>query len=396
MFFDWIKVEQEFPNHEMPIVAKRGYRGIDLDTGEDGGINQSPVQHKGSYSTSIKITIRGSKLIFDGNISRWGRADNLFGYSTLDQCMDSINALLKTIHPDLPLFTKFPKFDKGSDILSLNRQAGENEKAGLIPQGAVFKRLDITSNRAVGEGAVLDYIKAVSTQRYRNSIPRLHTNCRTCDWLSPKGNATEIYPSVYDKAFELELHTEPKIKRQYGEESAEYKYLRKVIDYCKSNGVARFEQKLHSQFLARHNLNHWGLFDDAQFHSSSGPVLPPLKKLQTQFTDIDSRLQVEAMTLENISQQLISNGIVSSTKAANTTSMYAIEWMTGQSFDLSKSQVKTHRARLRKIGIDIATPCDISRFSPVKVVRAKKIEVQTLAMPSWYQKPAVSHLRLVA
>ncbi|WP_253701229.1 phage/plasmid replication domain-containing protein [Citrobacter koseri] len=61
-------------------------------------------------------------------------------------------------------------------------------------------------------------------------------------------------------------------------------------------------------------------------------------------------------------------------------------------FDLSKNQVRIHRARLRKIGIDIAQKCNVSKFSPVVVKQTREIKVSDCVIPSWYVKP--SHLRV--
>ena len=74
--------------------------------------------------------------------------------------------------------------------------------------------------------------------------------------------------------------------------------------------------------------------------------------------------------------------------------MYAIQWAGGMVFDLSKTQVKTHRSRLRKIGIDIALVCDLSKFSPVRIKEAREIEKGELVLPDWYRP--VNGLRLVA
>ncbi|MFQ1018192.1 phage/plasmid replication protein [Gilliamella sp. BG7] len=60
------------------------------------------------------------------------------------------------------------------------------------------------------------------------------------------------------------------------------------------------------------------------------------------------------MDFETVAEQLIRCGVVDTTRSANTTAMYALQWMHGQTFDFRKSQVQIHRARLRKIGIDIA------------------------------------------
>lgn len=59
----------------------------------------------------------------------------------------------------------------------------------------------------------------------------------------------------------------------------------------------------------------------------------------------DIREQLEASGLTNI-------------YALNTTSSYALRWASGDTFDQSKSSFKVHRARLRKVGIDIANPYD--------------------------------------
>ncbi|EKU4731169.1 Replication-associated protein G2P, partial [Citrobacter freundii] len=50
-------------------------------------------------------------------------------------------------------------------------------------------------------------MSGLSTQPYRNSVPRLHSNGKSVDWLSKKGNVNLIYPTVYNKAHEMELHS---------------------------------------------------------------------------------------------------------------------------------------------------------------------------------------------
>ncbi|MBM9947403.1 hypothetical protein JTL86_34210, partial [Pseudomonas aeruginosa] len=77
--------------------------------------------------------------------------------------------------------------------------------------------------------------------------------------------------------------------------------------------------------------------------------------------------------LATISQQLIAEGVVTSTYAANMTAMVAINWSNGQPFDKNNRPLQKHRARLRQIGIDIANPCDTSRFTPVIVRQAREV-----------------------
>ncbi|RDE83566.1 phage/plasmid replication domain-containing protein [Aggregatibacter aphrophilus] len=374
MFFDWLKIEQDF-NYQLPLIGDFGYVGIHIDTGEQQeGIRIPAFKHEGSFCDSVLIKINGSVLTMSGNPSRWGRTENLFGLPTVEACVNCFNSILENL--GLPAFTKCTQVFYG--------QSEDGTKVKKFSDGAIIKELHITENRAVGRNNVEHYLSGLSTLNYRNSVARLHTNGETVDWLSKLGNANLIYPSVYNKAYELELHSLNKIKNKFGEQSSEYKHLLKVIDFCKQNGVARFEQKLKSRYLQKENLNFYGLSDYSR-----------LKKLSDEFINIDEKLKVTAMDFETISETLLNNGVVDTVRSANTTAMYALQWSHGQVFDLSKAHIKRHRAKLRKIGIDIGRKCDLSKFSPVKVVSTREINVSNLIMPNWYKLPNY-HLKLAA
>ncbi len=360
----------------LPVIGDRVIQHIDAESGELLSTSQPTVQHVGSYCTSIQVRVSGDRVTVSGNPSRFGRLDNLFGFTSLDDCVAIYNQILLGL--GLPLFTMCTRTwpVTGSD----------GKRVNLVTDGAVVTEIHLTTNRAVGEGAEQDYLRGLSTQRYRNSIPNLYTNGCTLDWKTKKGNARFIYASAYVKANEMRLHTLEKVRRKYGEQSVEFKYLQDVAQYCDRSGVVRFEQKIKSAYLRKHGLSFYGLLD---FNHFTG--------LHDDFLRIDDRLQVESMTIENISERLLRLGIVANVKAANTTTMYAMQWMTGMVFDSSRSQHRTHRARLRKIGIDIAQPCDITRHSPVYVRKVRTVEVRDLAPPSWYRHPSVAPvLRLVS
>lgn len=378
MFIDWLSLYQDF-DFELPLVSDRHYLAIDTATGEPLGTKQDTLKHVGSFSTSINIRISGNRITVTGNPSRIGRLDNLFGYTTIDACVKAYNEILSQYG--------LPPFTKCTQIYHL--QTKEKEKATRVSDGAIITELHITSNVSVGQGNQDSYIKALSTQPYRQMTPRLHTNGKTCDWLTKTGKAsTLMYPSIYNKAHEIKLHTLPKLKKKYGIESNEYKYAQRVKQYCDENGVCRFELKLKSAFMRKHKLQYYGL--------NTKETMSFLRSKNTEFTKLDERLKVSAMDLQTITQKLIDEGVCTNTKAANATTLYAIQWMHGQRFDTSKSQVKTHRARLRKIGIDIATVCDLQKFSVVVLKASREINVAPLHAPSWYVKPSISQLRAVA
>lgn len=371
MFFDWLTIEQDF-GYQLPLLGDFAYQRIHVSTGERSALSQPVFQHKGSFCDSVSVRIRGSSLRISGNPSRWGRLDNLFGLPTVDSCVAVFNGICEQL--GLPVFTRCTRVD--------HLQAAEHDRHALVSDGAIVRELHITSNVAVGQGNEADYLSGLSTQRYRNSVPRLHTNGKTVDWLSVAGNANLIYPSVYDKASELELHAASKIKNTFGEQSDEYKYICNLIQYSRSVGIVRPEQKLKIRYLQKEGLMYWGLSDYSK-----------LNALHDEFIRLDEKLQVTAMDFETISERLISAGVVDTTRAANTTAMYAIQWMHGHTFDFDKSQVKTHRARLRRIGVDIAQRCNIAKFSPVFVRATREIKPVVLAAPSWYQMPR-NHLRV--
>lgn len=371
MFFDWLTIEQDF-GFQLPLLGDVAYQRIHVSTGEGSALSQPVFQHKGSFCDSVSVRIRGSSLRISGNPSRWGRLDNLFGLPTIDACVSVFNGICAQL--GLPEFTRCTRVD--------HLQAAEHERHSLVADGALIRELHITSNLAVGQGNEKDYLAGLATQRYRNSVPRLHTNGQTVDWLSIAGNANLIYPCAYEKAPEMELHSLSKIKNTFGEQSPEFAHVSDVIRYCREVGIVRFEQKLKSRYLQKEGLIYWGLSDFSK-----------LNALHDEFINLDKRLQVTAMDFETISERLISAGVVDTTRAANTTAMYAIQWMHGHTFDFNKKQVQTHRARLRRIGVDIAQRCNVTKFSPVFIRECREIKPVVLAAPSWYQMPR-NHLRV--
>lgn len=379
VFYDWLSCYQDY-DFDLPLIADDGYCFIDFTATDDEQYKtprQNRIHHEGSFSTSIQVHVRGRRVLVSGNPSRFNRLDNLFGFSTLEQCIAVYNQILESL--GLPAFTVCTKIG-----FIQKEQSNGSIKLEPVANGLVITTLHITTNISVGPGGCIDsYLKAVSMLPYRHSVPRLHADGKTVDWLSKQGNARELYPSVYDKAHEILTKTLPNVKRKFGERSQEYKYVKELQSYCESQGVARFEQKLNSPYLKKHNLQFYGLSDYSH-----------LDKLHKEFLNLDHKMKVSSMNIHTISETLINEGIVDTTRAANTTALYALNWMNGQKFDSTKSQVQTHRARLRKIGIDILKPCNLLIFSPVIVKEVIEINKQPLQPPSFYKHP--NHLRLVA
>lgn len=379
-FYDWLDIEQEF-EQLLPLIGDNARISIDVKTGELGKFARGyPHKHEGSYSTSLRVTVDGHRLRISGNPSRYNRIENLFGYTTLDECVAIYNAVLQRL--GLPSFTKCTQVRQVWDEKS--------KRYRKVADGAVIREVHVTANQTVGKGNVQTFIKALSTQTLQNSIGNLYSNNASVDWRSKKGNASLVYCTVYDKAFELELHALPKIKAAKNDLVTHQ--LVKVISHCTESGVLRRESKIKSRKLRREGLQYYGApyLDRQQTRKTTRTYRSHdylIKRIHKNVMQVGDKLKVDKMDIKTISQTLIAEHIVESTKAANTTCQYALAWMHGEEFDTTKSQVKIHRARLRKIGIDIAFPCDLSNFSPVIVKHVEEITIKDLPMPSWYNLP---------
>jgi hypothetical protein len=375
MFFDWIKAYQDY-DYDLPQVGDVITRRFDAETDALLSTSVPAFFAEGSYCTTFRIHVCGRRITVDGNPSRINRLDNVFGIDSLDGCFRVINALLAEYGlPPLTRCTSVQRLQDGSSIAN----------------GAVLQRLDLTSNFYVGQGNERAYMRAISSQRYRNSIAYLYPDGNTCVW-TPKGGEKAgrlVYPGNYAKAAELDAHLLPKVKRTFGEESDEYRYVRDLRDWCASVGMVRSEIKCRSEFLKREGLSFWGLFDESK-----------LVEIHKGFLMVGNRLEVTNYDELTIAQQLVAEGICKNTKAAYTTSQYVSLWRAGQTFDFKKSAVKTHRARLRQLNIDIKVPYDQTRHGTVFTFTRNVREVEVTfdqQVPEFYRHAVVPrHLQLVA
>lgn len=368
MFIDWLDIYQDF-EEKMPVVSEHLFIVIDTKTGEKLTEKQPAFSEKGSYSSAIRIRVSGQRIYVQGNPSRFNRLDNLFGYTDIDSCVRVYNNVL--------LKHGLPPFTKTTEILKkIDEKSGKNI---AVPNGAVITQIHVTSNYMVGSGNTDEYLRGVSTQRVGYSLPRLHTNGKAVDWLSSRGKASSVYRTVYEKSNEMLLHLLPKIKKAYGDGSAEYAYVVKLCEYCRDVGLVRYEQKIKSSYLRKHGLNYYGMVS-----------LQDFEQLQNDFVGLNDKLSVNTMKIESVADRLISAGL--SVRSANTTMSYALRWMHGEKFDLSKSQVKIHRGRLRGLGLDIADPFNASKHSIVYVRNVKQVELRDAKVPDWYVNPGFEWL----
>ncbi|MCP5131182.1 MAG: hypothetical protein H6985_16570, partial [Pseudomonadales bacterium] len=305
-FIDKLVMHQEYPEANLPVVGKHGVIRHDIATNELVSRTVSSLQYEGSHSSTLQIRCTGSSITVAGNPSRLNRSDNLWGYTTIEQCAQVYNQILAEY--GLPPFKRCTG--------KWYRQSRDGTKARVITDGAFIRHIDWTRNHTVGQGKEHSFLRGASTLTIGRGLePRLYPNGATVDWgshkLKVKGEgSTYRYDKIYIKAEDLKTHRAKRLKHATHEEKT---YYDRLIEYCQDCGIVREEQSKKAPFLKKHStLAFYGLTTESDF----APYL----------TDIETaikRLEVNHMTYETIAEQLIEKGICKSTQSANATESYA-------------------------------------------------------------------------
>lgn len=354
-FYDWLSVAQTY-NYELPIVASVISLHTETDTGEQFHSRQ-PLKHVGSFDTNLIVTCDGSTVSISGNPSRYNRADNLFGYNNLDDCIASYNKVLTA--NGLPELTKNTKVEPIWDQKTKRfRQVGD---------GALIRQIHVTKNFSVGKGNEQDFIRGLSSFSYRGKPANVYPDCNTVDWLS---GSRRLYFKFYNKSFSM-IRERKKLVNKYNE--IELAYYDRVQKYCSDNGVVRAEYEFKSDYLSDRNLRFYG--------KSSIPEVQSFTFLQ----DLLKKLEVVVSDYTTIADDLLHNGVVSTRQAANATQCYFIMWLHGQDLKrlIKRSQWYTHRGRLLHLGYDISERVNVSAM-PIRLNQSKTLEFCDLNVPDWY------------
>ncbi|UKA24103.1 phage/plasmid replication protein, II/X family [Photobacterium damselae subsp. damselae] len=366
-FIDQLFIQQEYQEGNLPFVGTHVIEKIDLETGEKLPPSVNKKILEGSFSTKLTVRCDGRKVRVEGNPSRWQRVDNLFGLKSIDECVSIYNNILNQL--GLPPFTKTTRFH--------HRQTPDGKSSSLIGNGAEITLIDWTRNHEIGKGREQSFIRGLSSMQIgRARKPKLYPDGNTCNW----GEAsTWSMTKLYNKAVELQRHLKKAEKKGNQKDDNILKYIKNIIEYCEEKGVVREEHSLRQTMLKRYNLNWYGVVKETDFVEHIQDIENAMKTIHISHDEH-----------ETIADQLLNQAIVKSRQAANGTQSYAILWQQGMDLRqiLSDSQFYEHKARLKKIGIDIGQKFDVSRLCPT-LKRSEVIEVKSLSIPTWYKMPVV-------
>jgi hypothetical protein len=336
VFCDWLSIYQvHFTAGVVPLVNDGHVFSVDQD-GEIKWDVPQKLLHRGSHETSIRIRSDGNRVSLEGNIGRFNRPDNLFGY-TVAECIKLANRLLEQF--GLPPFTD-------AKPMALVSKGGVD--GGYQATAAVITRVDLTCNWATGSpGNVEQFIRHLQGFKSGRQEPTTYKTTGVAWGVGSK----YWYAKVYDKAGEY--------YRQCGKKAKAFDPL--LFEYMSTSGIARHEIELKSRYMKQNNLwriSQWGNGMEDRIYALFNDVIGGQ-------THVDSFLEIEGRAGE-----------------------LAVAWRDGADLKkrLSTATYYRYRKQLLKYNIDIAVPSNVKRLQT-------RVEVVTLSpaeMPSWYVLPKVA------
>lgn len=349
VFCDWITLSQQHDSASTPTV--NGGRVVKLVrkdesterkfalTDDHGEVftdmvveytTASAIDFEGSFDTSIKVKALDGMVTLSGNVGRFERPDNLFGYSVKD-CIKIANRILASL--GLPPFT------------GRSGRAGWYAKADTtMVDAAVITRIDLTKNYATGSQDNADRLMHYIAGMHRRNKAGKTYGASGVTW----GEGSKYwYAKMYNKYRDLQ-----KSKTCSTE----------VLEYVLMHGIVRDEIGLKQRYLYQtglRSIDRWLNGGDDMENVVYG-----------QFENVLKQTEVATDDFESIPGRL---------------GEIAIAWRNGVDMKtrLPTATFYRYRKQLKAYGIDISERCDVSKLP----FRCQVIQLAPVDCPSWYQLP---------
>jgi hypothetical protein len=353
IFCDWISIYQHH-GLGLPVFADGCVIKYDADgVHEFTTLKKSRIE--GSHESAVFIRCDGETVWFEGNVSKFGRQDNVFGYS-FDQCIERINALLATL--GLPPFTAGKRMEavkySGDDAFE------------WVWTGARLTRIDVTENFVAGSKenayAFMRFLAGQQASRLKTGV---YGEGETVDF----GRGSKYaYAKAYLKGPELLRHARKLKDPDNARQRAYSPYLEMLAAWCSSIGLVRFETTYKARYLTQHKLQYLGAFNMNQLELDFAERKSVFTRSEC---DVDQLTDLEPKTL----------------------AMYRM-WQAGDDITskCSRATFYRHRARLLPYGVDIAIKSNVIKFQP----KTRVITLGPVSPPDFYELPHPSIIRLAA
>lgn len=351
-FCDWVSMYQSHECGQLPKINDGAFVRYDAH-GAHESTTLKKFKVEGSHETGIFVRCDGETVWFEGNVSRFGRPDNVFGF-TFDQCLTRINAIVSSM--GLPPFTSGKRFRVSTF---------QGDKSAFT--GARITRLDLTQNFQSGstENAYA-FMRHLSMQQASRLKTGTYGEGETVDFGR---GSRRVYSKAYLKHAELLRHMRKQPKGEETQYSRPFDpYVSQLADWCASVGLVRFETTYKSTFLIDNFQNYLGGLD-----------MPSLEQDFLKRQEVFTRANVDVDELSSLDK--------------TTLGVYRM-WQAGDDITtkLKKSQFYKHRSALLPFGVDIAIKSNVINFQP----RVRVIKLSPAPMPVFYQLPQPSFIRLAA
>lgn len=366
-FCDWISASQTF---DFPVTqyVKGINHYIDGETGECTRETGHGKPLEGSYNTSLHIQALGHRVTVRGNVGRFGRLDNVFGYS-VDQCKRLVNDHLARL--DLPRFTDGDRVDSAGT---------KSTKPTRWYTGAKVSRLDLTENYETGSMSnAQDFKYWLRSQR----IGKLETSYKQNTVYFGKDSTYKTI-KVYLKGPEIKNHRHIKGRKPADVETQQnvvdilsglpthqlqtltdddVAYRHKLIEWCNDVGLVRVEAVLKQAFLFQHGISSWAMATD--------------ENIENIYIKATSEIMNRCHAYENIRdlKPAIQNTIHAYLRGEN---IRAIGW--------SDRTYRRYRNAILAVGIDIDEPLNVRALA----IKPRVIQLRAATAPEFYKLPHVA------
>lgn len=363
---DWLSIHQDYTDN-LPDVVSGRFLSVVVDADGNESLDWEStrsVQVEGSWSSSVLIRCAGGRVEFSGNPSRFGRPDNLFGFTSVRDCLRCVvNPLLESY--DLPPFDLPPVMGRKSDghTSTLAESDSQLSDTAHLSSGPQITRVHLCQNYETGKdsGAIL---RALEQQTWHGKSPNRH-GFGSLSW----GSRRSLRIKWYDKAAEIRSH------RTKDPEQADHRD--RLASFLEDRGCLRYEVELNRDALRRYGLRSLSAWDDER---ARGIMFEIQEKMMP---------SVGAGGLAGVADELQSRGVTA--RQALLLQGLAYQWASGVdvfaqvSEQVSPATAYRYRATLKKVGLDIRQPMrSVTSLS----VQPRVASLRPLDAPSWYQIPA--------
>jgi hypothetical protein len=341
---DWLTIRQSH-RETLPVLAD----GCVMTFDADGSVEFTTLKRfevTGSFDSKCYVRCDGHTVEFSGNPARWGRMDNVFGFS-FGQSLQVVNQIMATV--GLPGFSAGEKYDtknKAGEVIS-------------VWTGATISRIDFTQNYLTGSPDDANhFLRWLAGQKLKSKKTNYFGDHSTVDFGR---GSRRSYFKVYNKGTELLKHSKGQTDVSTIQKTQRADCIEKLADWCKSSGLVRAELELKSNALRDLHCYYLGELD--------------MNVIEVEFKKHASVFERSTAELDSMSEL-----------QGKALAVYRM-WQAGDDLKnkLSKSAMYRNRSLLLPHGIDIFIPSNVVRFEP----KTRVIALSAAVPPDWYSLPVV-------